>query len=621
MRRNLIFTLSLLWIGAMLSSCGPSQEALDATETALAIAKFTSQTAQGPTHTPQPSRTPLPSPTPTPLPLALLEASFQILEESGSYHFDLEVQTTVRQGNISQEMPLKLTGDFGSRDSYQAKLFISTMGVTIDIEMIKVDGLTYITDPQTGKWGLGETVHAPYDPAVFSAVAPTEIQNLSYAGQESIAGITVSHLTGTIPAEAIGEHGEDLQLDYWIGVEDYLIRRISLAGEIEYMEQGFRSGSVPGSISMTMTMTLSDFGKRVEIQAPDIGPAYQLAGTPYDQMTVYQSGLYPFTIQYPADWAQQPVTPDISAEFSSAQGATIVLAEQDLLALGLEDITLEEYGDLTLTYINSFMFSPKILSRTQFTTLQGVTGEVIAFTLQNDAFEARRFYALHDNRVAFNATFIAPIDIFPELESMINYSFSTFRVSTLECLSSFPATEALHVLSPMDRDLPRIERLEIALWPEFDTGDVLVIFRIQLAWDHELPETLPVPIPSNVGVPHAVAWQADDGQLINAYYERVTAGDWTWIEITAESHTLQLEYYASLMVADPWKGYEFIWPGGLQLNSSSYEIMWPSDARDMAVFPLFNVQNLLPNGILLSRAELGPQASTSPFSIRLCYAK
>jgi hypothetical protein len=402
---------------------------------------------------------------------------------------------------------------------------------------------------------------------------------------------------------------------------DLLTRKIALEGEIDFLDPDILGEDVPSTIGLLMTMILSEFGKTVAIEAPEIVPTYQLKDSPFGPMAVYQSSLHPFSIQFPSDWIEQPATLGISASFSSDLGGSLSLAEEDVVALGLGKMTLEQYGDMTISAINTYVSDAEISYRTKFTTEAGTPAEVIAFTFSAGLFEARRFYALYEGQLAFNATFLAPKARFVELEPMITYSFGTFRASSSDCLANFPSAETITAIPPIysDQKILSIDQMDISLWPEYDRAEMLVISRIQLAPGTEVPTLVTIPIPVSAGEPHAVAWLDEDGQLINANYERVVQGDWAMIKIEAESSILQMEYYASLMREAPWNGYEFIWPGGLKLDSFSYIIKWPEGSSEMAVLPASDSQGVDPNGQILSGAELGPQLADSTFSIRLCY--
>ncbi len=51
-----------------------------------------------------------------------------------------------------------------------------------------------------------------------------------------------------------------------------------------------------------------------------------------------------------------------------------------------------------------------------------------------------------------------------------------------------------------------LERVEVAVWPEYDRPGALVIYRIAIAPATTLPASLSFTLPAAVGVPNAVRW-------------------------------------------------------------------------------------------------------------------
>jgi len=68
-------------------------------------------------------------------------------------------------------------------------------------------------------------------------------------------------------------------------------------------------------------------------------------------------------------------------------------------------------------------------SRGRRVTPQGFSIEVVEFTVFGGAFKATRLIYLHEGTIGFSATYFAPKARYEELQPLIEYSFSTFRVS------------------------------------------------------------------------------------------------------------------------------------------------------------------------------------------------
>ena len=75
------------------------------------------------------------------------------------------------------------------------------------------------------------------------------------------------------------------------------------------------------------------------------------------------------------------------------------------------------------------------------------------------------------------------------------------------------------------QDAPALSSLEIALWPEYDRPEVLVIQQGLFASDTSLPVPVEIRIPARVGQPTAVAYVGEGGQRFNQEYTTRVEGD------------------------------------------------------------------------------------------------
>lgn len=425
MNQNTSLTFVFALTCVSLASCGPSQADLDATATQEQADKSATLTAEAPTATPEPSITP----TPTLLPKDILEASISALEEYESYHFEMDIQIKLKEEGLTIDMPMTSVGDVQSQDRIHSRLSVTLMGITVESEVILIGETEYATNPETGEWEASTGVSFSLSPTAFTEIDPADLVDLTSLGQESVNGAEVYHLAGSVSSEEIGEVGGELQIDYWIGVEDFLPRMIGVEGEIEFTGDGVSLQDAAGTANIAMTMELSDFGKTVVIDVPELAPTPEVLESPFGPMAVYEGSLYPFTIQYPGAWVEQPAELGETARFVSDQGGLLVITEEDLIAEGLGELTLEEYGNLILSIVSTSTFDFELLERQSFMTQDDVSGEVLAFTFQDGVFEARRFYYVHNGGIATNATFIASNTRFDELEEMVNYSFGTFQLT------------------------------------------------------------------------------------------------------------------------------------------------------------------------------------------------
>jgi hypothetical protein len=83
------------------------------------------------------------------------------------------------------------------------------------------------------------------------------------------------HLVGTVPSEALGltppgidvDLGGELQIEYWISVEDDLPMQVVLGGNVTAV------GDEQGTLVLEVLATFSDHGKPVTIEPPDMPSA------------------------------------------------------------------------------------------------------------------------------------------------------------------------------------------------------------------------------------------------------------------------------------------------------------------------------------------------------------
>jgi hypothetical protein len=170
------------------------------------------------------------------------------------------------------------------------------------------------------------------------------------------------------------------------------------------------------------------------------------------------------------------------------------------------------------------------------------------------------------------------------------------------------------------KNVAPLELLEVALWPEFDRSQMLIIYRALLPSDVSLPASVGLPIPADVGEPHAVAIYGANGALLDAEYTRDVEGEWATITVATESRGVWLEYYEALIMEEQERKFEFLWPGGFVLGTFAYEIQQPVGVSEMKITPP-GVGRLEEDGFFYYRRDLGPAFTSTDFLISLTYLK
>ncbi len=167
---------------------------------------------------------------------------------------------------------------------------------------------------------------------------------------------------------------------------------------------------------------------------------------------------------------------------------------------------------------------------------------------------------------------------------------------------------------------PVIDRLEVAIWPEYDRAAVLVIYRVELSPETSLPAQLTLPIPASAGEPFAVASRNAAGDLFVANYTRQVEGEWANLTIDVDEAGAQVEYYVDLETSGPQRQITFTWPGGVELGTLTYEVQQPFGVSDLAVTPS-GASGVRQDGLTYVQADLGPQQASSSLDITISYSK
>jgi hypothetical protein len=236
--------------------------------------------------------------------------------------------------------------------------------------------------------------------------------------------------------------------------------------------------------------------------------------------------------------------------------------------------------------------------------------------LREFAFEVQKPLGVKDFKLTPSAESVVGEDGLTYYRSAFGPQSDTFTQTIT--LSYTKPTPDLSGEALFAEDLDDLERLEVALWPEYDRPEVLVIYRAQLPSSVSLPTTVTLPIPSAVGEPHAVAVIGPDGSLLNADYNRRAVGDWAFITVESDRLGVWVEYYADLTIEGDQRSFTYVWPGGAALNSLAYEVQQPTGASEMRITPPGSPVTG-ESGLLYHTQDLGFVSATSTSSISLTY--
>jgi hypothetical protein len=166
-----------------------------------------------------------------------------------------------------------------------------------------------------------------------------------------------------------------------------------------------------------------------------------------------------------------------------------------------------------------------------------------------------------------------------------------------------------------------LDRVEVALWPEYDRPGVLVIYRIAIAPSTSLPAPLSITIPTAAGVPNAVA-QLSGGSLISLPYDRVVEGDRAVIRFAASEPTVQIEYYdPSIDRADGTRSFVYEWPGDYSVGDLSFKVQEPAGVQEFATSPPAGSAAVGADGLAYHALDTGSMAQGQTARVALSYRK
>ncbi len=257
-----------------------------------------------PTATPVPTSTPIPPtaiPTPTVAPVSepepaskddrdaseILADASKAFAELDSFHLFTELVVSAAQGGTSIEFPITIQADFQKPLDSRGAFEIALGFFRIEIQFISVDGDFYMTDPETGDWVLGASASEflPLNPSDLAEtenfIAPELLENsdkLTLEGVEEIQGVEAYRISASPDSGSVAmleELGGELDMTFWVGVEDNLPRRIAASGELAIPDTGaappdsLLGGLAGDDTSFEILIEYSDFDIPVRIEPPE----------------------------------------------------------------------------------------------------------------------------------------------------------------------------------------------------------------------------------------------------------------------------------------------------------------------------------------------------------------
>ena len=213
---------------------------------------------------------------PTASPQTILRAAREATDIADSYHLEMDFEMKATADGAERRIFHRVIADIRGKD---LRLDVSTnfpvpghLG-PYAFQLISVDDVTYVTNPETGEWEVGDdsaTSLTTFDFTDEDFIAG--IRELSVEGIDTLDNVDTYRTAGVLSAESSaassligvlveGWQGE-LKVEYWVGVDDSLIRKFTIGGELE------SNGKHRAFVSMIVG--LSDFGAEFIIEVPEL---------------------------------------------------------------------------------------------------------------------------------------------------------------------------------------------------------------------------------------------------------------------------------------------------------------------------------------------------------------
>jgi len=170
-----------------------------------------------------------------------------------------------------------------------------------------------------------------------------------------------------------------------------------------------------------------------------------------------------------------------------------------------------------------------------------------------------------------------------------------------------------------------LEELTIALWPEFDRPEVLVIYQGRVADDVPLPATLSFSLPADVEELNALAYRDEaQGRLLNnPDYELVEGPDGRVLNFSTPSRQFQFEYYSDSMLSRDGDTRElsFSFTPSIEVASLSLELQQPTETASFTSDPPPITTQPREDGLTYALYDLGAVPSGEQRSLRASYTR
>lgn len=200
-------------------------------------------------------------------PDAVLAQASANMKEIAGFHFVYEVHLPASAEPGSGLYIARITGDVNSEGSMQGTVDATFGGIPVSIGLVVIGDTYYIQDPLSKKWQTLAAADSPVGKLNLQAGTIQILERItetSYEGTEGKGGTETYRISGKVAAEEVKaiaglvDTNDSFPTDIWVGVENYLVYEVDIAGAATSNEDP----------DIWRSIILSDLDVFVDIQPP-----------------------------------------------------------------------------------------------------------------------------------------------------------------------------------------------------------------------------------------------------------------------------------------------------------------------------------------------------------------
>ena len=186
----------------------------------------------------------------------------------------------------------------------------------------------------------------------------------------------------------------------------------------------------------------------------------------------------------------------------------------------------------------------------------------------------------------------------------------------------FPAIAVAAAGGNAPKGNPRLDSLQIEIWPEFDRPAALVILKGELPASAALPADVSLRIPASSGGPQAVAFaKSGSNDLLNLKYEREDSKNFVTLKFKLPDRVFHIEFYDPLSTGTPQRNYTYVWPGDLATDRLAVMVQEPAGTLDLTATPALGTTATGQDGLRYRSSQLGALEAGKQLPIKIAYTK